>query len=99
MYRLLPCCNQSQSAYPYDRCVTFSDAIWQNRYGKSDSCFAAVYPYGRPQLFMGMPAAEKEDKSVAEECMITAICKLRISMYSGMISCWKQSDVIFLNRE
>lgn len=48
---------------------------------------------------MGMPAAEKKDKSVAEECMITAICKLRISMYSGMISCWKQSDVIFLNRE
>ena len=51
----------------------------------SDSCFAAVYPYGKPQLFMGVPAAGKKDKFVAEDSVITYVCMFRISMSSGIM--------------
>ena len=79
-YRFLTYCNQSQSVYPYDPGIAFSDSIWQNRHRESDSCFAAVYPYGKPQLFMGVPAAGKKDKSVAEDSVITYVCMFHISM-------------------
>ena len=43
------------------------DAIWQNHYGISDSCFAAVLSLWRPQLFGHAGLARKrKTKSVAE---------------------------------